>query len=309
MAYFEIYYHDKVDVSVFEDAPPPSNNDFRVTNIMRFNIDGYFATALNREYLRDIAYSMTKNMNSQLMKIVYHSYHETNGVSYKLCDFDSIKRKKVNINSHGGLSMESEDEMFEILRAHSHKLYHRGVKNMEQELNAYGCMFTNDWKKVSYKARAIQKHYDNGGTAGRVKLTDMNRAENAKHQSYSRSRNKFNQFSRYFKLFGSTSSISSIAKHLKMDRKTIRKYLLKINIMDKYASFSTSKNGEETNALRGMLLVLQEKQLEIRETYNMSFNTISIDAILKLIQDMFYLYKPIDTHNLHTNYTSLTQKA
>lgn len=309
MAYIEIYYHDKIDTSVFEDVPPPSNNNFRETNIMRFNIDGFFTTAAGKEYLRDIANSLTINMNSQLMKIVYHSHHETTGVSYKLCDFDDLKRRNKKISKHIGLSMENKDVIFDELRIYSHKLYAQGIEDMYDDLIQYGAQFTKEWKKVQYKAKAIQRYYDDGGTAGRVKLTDMNRAENAKHQSYKRSRSKFDQFSRHIKLFSTGESISSLAKSLKMDRKTIRKYLLKINIMDKYRSYFNAKDGEETNALRGMLLELQVQQQELRSKNNIIYKSISVDKMLQLLKSMIYLYKPIYTHYLHTTYTTSTQKA
>jgi len=310
LAYIEIYYHDKIDTSVFEDVPPPSNNNFRETNLMRFNIDGFFSTAAGKEYLRDIANSLTVNMNSQLMKIVYHSHHETTGVSYKLCDFDDLKRKNKKISKHIGLSMDNKDVIFEELRIYSHKLYSQGVRDMYDDLIEYGAQFTNEWKKVKYKAKAIQRYYDEGGAAGRLKLTDMNRAENAKHQSYTRSRSKFDQFSRHIKLFSTGESISSLAKSLKMDRKTIRKYLLKINIMDKYRSYFNAKDGEETNALRGILLELQVQQQALRSKNNIIFESIPIENMLHLIKSMIYLYKPIHTqltHILHKSYTkSLT---
>jgi len=294
MAYFEIYYHDRICVSAFNDAPPPSNNDFRTKSLMRFNIDGFFTTTAGREYLKDIALSMTSNLNSQLMKIVYHSYHEQNGTSYKLCDFDDIKRK-VKVTSHAALNVRNKDVIFEILRTHAQKLISKGVEDIEKELNDYGCLFTNDWKKVKSKAKSIVRYFDGGGAFGRVKLTDMSREQNAKHQSLQRSKKKMQEFTKYIKLF-KDDSISSIARGLKLDRKTVRKYLLEINMIKKYSSFFTAKLGEETNALRGMLYELHERQSKIRESSSVKYVAQKVDKIIEDIKSLIQVidYKPID---------------
>ena len=309
------------------DAPQPSDiyEDGSHT-VLTWRIEGVFGTLENKQYFNDIKEKLSLLLNAQSCRAEHlvkgittdsraftalHKKYSKHQEIYSLSSFrgvEDLRLGRTRVVFHQYMKMS----VFKRVRVTGYNLVSKGILSVEA-LDEAVMKYSDNYSKDSYMAGAVYRWIVEKIETGeyyasvKPKRITVSRTQNALNQSKSMFERNYAAFKGYVDFVGLTDkTVAALSKILSLSRPTIYKFI-KI--------YRTLKLVNSIAYIGGVLERATDAAVTKVKIQTKIFKPVKIVNFYKssrvIISSLFY--KPIDnylnTHNLHTNYTSLTQNA